>query len=107
MRFVSPDHGHIDYTYSHSAEIRIGIRVRPGRAIIMRSDRNDLDRLVAVDGTNVAIPLEDLSASGMVEIPSVAFAREEYMTLYPESDLGAVLSGVKHFRDALRDTFEH
>jgi hypothetical protein len=107
MRSVSPGNGHIDYTYDHSAVMRVSIRVRPRRAMIMQSDGNDLERLVAVDGTNVALPLEDLADHGIVGFPSVAFALEEYMVLYPESDLLAVLGGSKSFASALRDTFEH
>jgi hypothetical protein len=97
MRSVSPSHGHIDYTYAHSAVMKVRIRVMPSRAIIMQSDGNDLDRLVAVDR---------LPGGGMAGFPSVAFAREEHMTLYPESDLGAVLTGTKDFFDAIRDTLD-
>jgi hypothetical protein len=48
MRHVSPDHGHIDYYYDHAARERWRIRIRPGRAIALASDGNDLDRMVAV-----------------------------------------------------------
>jgi hypothetical protein len=107
MRFVSPDHGHIDYTYDHAADERLGIRVRPGRANIIRSDGNDLHRMVIVYGTHALIPLDALPAAGMAIFSSVAFAREEYMAMYPQSDLAEVLTGSKTFIDALQDAGEH
>jgi hypothetical protein len=59
MRRVSPpDQGYIDYCYDHAARERWGIRVRASRAAIaLSSDGNDLNRMVAVDNSQLPIPV--------------------------------------------------
>ena len=80
MRSVSPDLGHIDYCYLHTANERWGIRIRPRRASLIRSDGNDLDRMLVVDGSNIELPLAAIPPEGMDMLCSVALAREEYMS---------------------------
>jgi hypothetical protein len=104
LRYVSPDHGYIDYCYDHARDERWGIRIRPGRATVLCSDGNDLQRMVTVDNSQVPIPIPEFAEpQGMDVLPQVLLAREEYLALYPDSDLAEVLAGRKSSTEALRD----
>jgi hypothetical protein len=99
MKTISPDRTYIDYWQNYGTEQRVlkshfGIRVWA-------------DRCSAI--TNVAAPAPNLfgktygtpiQLSDMAGKHSVANVTNEHMSHHPDSDLFAVLTGTKTFRDA-------
>jgi hypothetical protein len=100
MRTVSPDRTYIDYWQNYGAGQQVlkshfGIRVWEDRCCAITNVAAATPNLF---GVAHAIPVDLSEAAGQHSLSNVV---NEHMNHHPDSDLVAVLTGKKPFRDAL------
>jgi hypothetical protein len=100
MRTVGPDRTHIDYWQNYGTDAQVlkshfGIRVWVDRCCAITNVAAESPLLL---GSPHVIPVDLSDAAARHSLSNVA---SEHMNRYPESDLVAVLTGKKSFREAL------